>query len=68
MKDKRITDLENLPEPDLLAHQIIDNIESALSSFEKTMEMLNDEQNLSCNIANDFENAKQIYFNKKRHR
>ena len=33
LKDKSLTDLDNLPEPDELAEQIIDNIEAGLSSF-----------------------------------
>ena len=33
LKDKSLTDLDNLPEPDELAEQIIDNIEAGLESF-----------------------------------
>ena len=29
-----MTDLENLPEPDVLADQIMENLRSALTSFE----------------------------------
>ena len=33
LKDKSLTDLDNLPEPDVLAAEIIENIESGLASF-----------------------------------
>lgn len=33
LKDKSLADLDNLPEPDVLADEIIENIEAALSSF-----------------------------------
>ncbi len=33
LKDKSLTDLDNLPEPDELAEQIIENLEAGLSSF-----------------------------------
>lgn len=33
LKDKSLTDLDNLPEPDELAEEIIDNLESGLNSF-----------------------------------
>ena len=33
LKDKSLTDLDNLPEPAELAEQIIENIEAGLSSF-----------------------------------
>lgn len=33
LKDKSLADLDNLPEPDILAAEIIENIEAALSSF-----------------------------------
>lgn len=33
LKDKSLTDLENLPEPDDLAGEIVENIEAALDSF-----------------------------------
>ena len=35
LKDNSLTDLDNLPDPDELAGEIIENIESALSSFEE---------------------------------
>ena len=33
LKDKGLTDLDNLPEPDTLAEEIIENLESGLASF-----------------------------------
>jgi len=33
LKDKSLADLDNLPEPDVLAEEIIDNIEAGLNSF-----------------------------------
>jgi Staphylococcal nuclease homologue len=33
LKDKNLTDLDNLPEPDELAAEIIDNVEAGLNSF-----------------------------------
>ena len=33
LKDKSLTDLDNLPEPDTLAEEIIENLESGLASF-----------------------------------
>lgn len=35
LKDKSLTDLDNLPDPDVLANDIIENIESALESFKE---------------------------------
>ncbi|MGX5687118.1 N-6 DNA methylase [Chryseobacterium cucumeris] len=40
IKDQSLTDLDNLPEPDILAQEIIDNIESALASFKEIMKDL----------------------------
>jgi type I restriction enzyme M protein len=34
IKDKSLTDLDNLPDPDILANEIIENIESGLTSFQ----------------------------------
>lgn len=34
LKDATMTDLDNLPEPDLLAEEILENLRSALTSFE----------------------------------
>ncbi len=33
LKDKSLADLDNLPEPDILAGEIIENIEAGLESF-----------------------------------
>jgi len=41
LKDKSLTDLDNLPDPDVLANEIIENIESGLNSFREIMESLN---------------------------
>jgi type I restriction enzyme M protein len=41
LKDKSLTDLDNLPDPDVLAGDIIENIESALEGFKDLMATLN---------------------------
>ncbi|MBU1043626.1 MAG: type I restriction-modification system subunit M [Candidatus Omnitrophica bacterium] len=41
LKDKSLTDLDNLPDPDILANEIIENIESGLNSFREIMETIN---------------------------
>ncbi|MDM8564945.1 class I SAM-dependent DNA methyltransferase [Candidatus Halobeggiatoa sp. HSG11] len=41
LKDKSLTDLDNLPEPDVLAGEIIENLESGLNSFKEIMVTLN---------------------------
>ncbi|MCX7552117.1 HsdM family class I SAM-dependent methyltransferase [Xanthomarina sp. F2636L] len=43
LKDKSLTDLDNLPDPDILANEIIENIESGLNSFREIMETINGE-------------------------
>lgn len=40
LKDKSLTDLENLPEPDDLAEEIIENLEAGLNSFREVLEGL----------------------------
>lgn len=40
LKDKSLTDLDNLPEPDELAEEIIENLEAGLSSFRKVLNSL----------------------------
>ncbi|MDA0307522.1 MAG: class I SAM-dependent DNA methyltransferase [Proteobacteria bacterium] len=40
LKDKSLTDLDNLPEPDILAEEIIENIEAGLNSFKDVLESL----------------------------
>ena len=44
LKDKSLTDLDNLPDPDVLAMEIIENIEAGLSSFREIMETINAEE------------------------
>lgn len=41
IKDKSLADLDNLPDPDVLAQEIIENIESGLNSFKEIMETIN---------------------------
>ena len=41
LKDKSLTDLDNLPDPDILANEIIENIESGLARFREIMETIN---------------------------
>lgn len=41
LKDKSLADLDNLPDPDLLANEIIENIEAGLESFKEIMATLN---------------------------
>ena len=40
LKDKNLTDLDNLPEPDHLAEEIIENLEAGLESFRLVLEGL----------------------------
>lgn len=40
LKDKSLTDLDNLPEPDELAEEIIENLEAGLNSFRTVLEGL----------------------------
>jgi type I restriction enzyme M protein len=37
LKDKSLADLENLQDPDILANEIIDNMEASLQSFKEIM-------------------------------
>ena len=37
LKDKNLTDLDNLPEPDALAAEIIENLEAGLNSFREVL-------------------------------
>jgi type I restriction enzyme M protein len=43
IKDKSLADLDNLPDPDILAEDIIENLEAGLNSFREIMETLNEE-------------------------
>lgn len=40
IKDKSLADLDNLPDPDVLASEIIDNLQSALESFQELVVQL----------------------------
>jgi len=37
LKDKSLTDLDNLPEPDDLAEEIIENLEAGLNSLREVL-------------------------------
>ena len=41
LKNKSLTDLDNLPEPDELAEEIIENLEASLNSFREVLARLN---------------------------
>jgi type I restriction enzyme M protein len=41
LKDKSLTELDNLPEPDELAEEIIENLEAGLNSFREVLGALN---------------------------
>ncbi|PWD99599.1 class I SAM-dependent DNA methyltransferase [Marinilabilia rubra] len=41
LKDKSLSDLDNLPDPDVLANEIIESIESGLNSFKEIMGTIN---------------------------
>ena len=40
LRDKSLADLDNLPDPDLLAEEIAENLESALANFKQIIEQL----------------------------
>lgn len=40
LKDKSLADLDNLPDPDTLAEDIVENLESALEGFRLLLERL----------------------------
>lgn len=40
LKDKSLADLDNLPDPDVLADEIVENLESALDGFRLVLEKL----------------------------
>lgn len=40
IKDKSLTDLDNLPDPDILAQEIIENIEAGLDNFRQILNIL----------------------------
>ena len=37
IKDKSLTDLDNLPDPDVLAEEIIENLQAGIESFKEIM-------------------------------
>jgi DNA repair protein RadC len=41
LKDKSLADLDNLPDPDVLANDIIENLEAAVESFKEIMASIN---------------------------
>ena len=40
LKDKSLADLDNLPDPDVLAEEIIENLEAGLASFQQIVNSL----------------------------
>ncbi|MFN6187895.1 MAG: SAM-dependent DNA methyltransferase, partial [Microcystis sp.] len=40
LKDKSLTDLDNLPDPDVLALEIMENLEAGLESFRTIVDSL----------------------------
>jgi type I restriction enzyme M protein len=40
LKDKSLTDLDNLPEPDVLAAEIIENLEAGLNRIREILTVL----------------------------
>lgn len=45
-KDQSLINLENLPNPDILANEIIENLEAGLTSFREIMETMNEEEKM----------------------
>ncbi len=43
LKDESLEDTENLPDPDVLAQEIVGNLEAALLQFESIVDELGDE-------------------------
>jgi len=43
LKDKSLADLDNLPDPDILAAEIIENVEAGLSSFREILGIIDEE-------------------------
>lgn len=41
LKDKSLADLDNLPDSDVLANEIVENIEAALESFREIADIVN---------------------------
>ena len=40
IKDKSLADLDNLPDPEILAGEIIENLEAGLESFREIMDIV----------------------------
>jgi type I restriction enzyme M protein len=40
LKDRSLADLDNLPDPDMLAEEIAENLESGLGSFREVLRQL----------------------------
>lgn len=45
LKDESLTDLDNLPEPEIIAAEIVENLEAALESFKSVQESLSQQKN-----------------------
>ena len=43
LKDESLEDTENLPDPDVLAQEIVENLQAALMQFESIVEELGEE-------------------------
>ena len=41
VRDESLADLDNLPDPDVLAEEIIENLEAGVESFKQIMESIN---------------------------
>lgn len=41
LKDKSLADLDSLPDPDILANEIVENIEAALEGFREIADIVN---------------------------
>ncbi|MFM7384632.1 MAG: SAM-dependent DNA methyltransferase, partial [Microcystaceae cyanobacterium] len=44
IKDQSLTDLDNLPDPDILANDIIENLEASIEDFKEIMEAISSNQ------------------------
>jgi type I restriction enzyme M protein len=47
LKDKSLTDLDNLPDPDILASDIIENLQAGIDSFKEIMLTINEKEAVS---------------------
>ena len=50
LKDDSLTDLDNLPEPEIIAAEIVENLEAALESFKTVQEALSQTSTLRNSI------------------